>query len=145
MKQKILFVCIHNSARSQMAEAFINHLCGDEFEAESAGLEPGKLNPFVVQAMAEAGINISRNATKSVFDMHKQGRIYRYVVTVCDEASAEKCPIFPGIAERLHWGFSDPSAEKGSDAAKLEKARAVRDQINARVEQWCEEFCTAPA
>lgn len=144
MKQKILFVCIHNSARSQMAEAFVNQLCGGHFEADSAGLEPGKLNPFVVQAMAEIGVDISKNATKSVFDIFKQGRMFRYVVTVCDEASAERCPVFPGIAERLHWSFADPSAEKGSDAAKLEKARHIRDQIKARVEDWCGQFCTEP-
>ena len=93
---KVLFICVHNSARSQMAEAFLNKYGGDKFIAESAGLEPGKLNPIVVDAMKEVGIDISANQTKGVFDFFKQGRRYHYVVTVCDEANAERCPIFPG-------------------------------------------------
>ena len=97
MKKRVLFICIHNSARSQMAEAFLNEHCGDEFEAESAGLEPGKLNPFAVQAMAEAGIDISGRPTRSVFDVFRSGKIFAYVVTVCDEASAERClALLPG-------------------------------------------------
>src|SRR3954451_7341519 len=97
MKKNVLFICIHNSARSQMAEAFLNHVCGAQFEAHSAGLEPGKLNPVVVEAMEEIGIDISGNATKAVFDTVKSGQTFAYVVTVCDETSAERCPIFPGI------------------------------------------------
>src|SRR5574344_130132 len=95
-KIKVLFVCIHNSARSQMAETFLNQLGGDKFEAESAGLEPGNLNPIVVDAMKEIGIDISNNKTNSVFDFYKSGKRYHFVFTVCDEASGEKCPIFPG-------------------------------------------------
>src|SRR3974377_1305833 len=97
MKKKVLFVCIHNSARSQMAEAFLNQICRETFEAQSAGLEPGKLNPVVVEAMKEVGIDISANRTKEVFDMVKGGKTFSYVITVCDEASAERCPIFPGV------------------------------------------------
>src|ERR1700739_2457803 len=108
MKAKVLFVCIHNSARSQMAETFLNQICGDHFEASSAGLEPGKLNPVVVEAMQEIGIDISGNQTKSVFDTIKSGKMFQYVITVCDETSAERCPIFPGITKRLHWGFPAP-------------------------------------
>ena len=139
MKMKILFVCIHNSARSQMAEAFVNRYCGDRFEAESAGLEPGTLNPLVVEAMAEDGIDIAGKATKSVWDIFKAGKTYGYVVTVCDEASAEKCPIFPGNAMRLHWGFPDPSQFTGTKDEKLARVREVRDAIAARVAEWCEE------
>ena len=139
MKTKILFVCIHNSARSQMAEAFVNRYCGDQFEAESAGLEPGTLNPLVVEAMAEEGIDISGNATKSVWDIFKSGKTYGYVATVCDEASAERCPIFPGNAIRMHWGFHDPSAFTGTHAEKLVKVREVRDAIVRKVAGWCEE------
>src|ERR1700720_1397799 len=127
MKKKALFVCIHNSARSQMAEAFLNQICGEEFEAHSAGLEPGKLNPLVVEAMAEAGIDISKNPTKAVFDMFKSGQLFGYVITVCDEASAERCPIFPGVTKRLHWSFPDPSSFQGTDDERLEQTRAVRD------------------
>src|SRR5215831_8713924 len=104
-KKNVLFVCIHNSARSQMAEAFLNQICGSQFEGHSAGLEPGKLNPIVVEAMREVGIDISGNQTKSVSDMLNSGKEFAYVVTVCDETSAERCPIFPGGTISLHWGF----------------------------------------
>ena len=143
MKAKILFVCIHNSARSQMAEAFVNRYYGNRFEAESAGLEPGKLNPLVVEAMAEDGIDISQNPTKSVADILKSGRTYGYVVTVCDEASAERCPIFPGDTIRLHWGFPDPSQFTGLHVEKLEQVRQVRNAIAAKVANWCEEMSGA--
>ncbi len=136
MKQRVLFVCIHNSARSQMAEAFMNKTLGDRFEAESAGIEPGLLNPFVVQAMSELGVDISRNKTKSVFDLLNAGRSYDYVVTVCDPAAAEKCPVFPGVARRLHWGFPDPSAATGSADEKLQKAREIRDIIQSQIHDW---------
>ena len=139
--KNVLFVCIHNSARSQMAEAFLKQTCGDEFMAQSAGLEPGKLNPLVVQAMREVGIDISGNKTKAVFEIIKSGKPFAYVITVCDEASAERCPIFPGITQRLHWGFADPSSFQGTFEERLEKTREVRDAIKARVEQWCTEVC----
>jgi len=142
MKQKVLFVCIHNSARSQMAEAWLNSLYGDRFEATSAGLEPGVLNPYAVRVMAEAGIDIADATTKSVFDLYRAGRLYNYVVTVCDQEAAERCPIFPGAAERLHWSFADPSKATGSDIEKLVQVRAVRDQIRAQIEEWA---VTVPA
>jgi arsenate reductase len=133
-KIKVLFVCIHNSARSQMADAFLNNLGGDKFQAESAGLEPGNLNPLVVEVMKEIGIDISKNKTNSVFDFYKKGNFYNYVVTVCDEASGEKCPIFPGITKKLHWGFTDPSGLKGNN--KLELTRKIRDEIKAKIEEF---------
>ena len=145
MKENVLFICIHNSARSQMAEAFLNHICGDHFEAHSAGLEPGKLNPIVVEAMREVGIDISRNQTKSVSDMSKSGKSFAYVVTVCDETSAERCPIFPGSTTRLHWSFPDPSALQGDHDHKLARTREIRDAIKAKVEQWCAEVCLPPS
>ncbi len=141
MKQRVLFVCIHNSARSQMAEAFLNQLCGDEFEACSAGLEPGRLNPIVVEAMQEIGIDISRNQTKAVSDMVNSGKTFACVITVCDETSAERCPVFPGMTKRLHWGFPDPSGLQGTHKEKLEKTREIRDTIKRRVEEWCREVC----
>ena len=143
MKKKVLFICIHNSARSQMAEAFLNDICGDHFEAQSAGLEPGKLNPIVVEAMKEIGLDISRNQTKSVHSMLKSRQTFDYVITVCDETSAERCPIFPGATARLHWGFPDPSALQGTRDEKLACARQIRDTIKAKVEQWCAEVCPA--
>src|SRR6184192_2298244 len=122
-KKRVLFICIHNSARSQMAEAFLNEICGEQFEAQSAGLEPGKLNPIVVEAMREIGIDISSKKTKAVFDVFRSGQTFAYVITVCDEASAERCPIFPGVTTRLHWSFPDPSAIRGSHDEKLARTR----------------------
>ena len=137
MKKRILFVCIHNSARSQMAEAFVNRVCGDRFEAQSAGIDPGKLNPFVVEAMKEIGFDLSGNKTKSCDEMLCRGLKFDYVVTVCDEASAERCPVFPGSGQRLLWGFPDPSGFQGSPEEKLAFTRKVRDQIKAKIEAWC--------
>lgn len=145
MKKKVLFVCIHNSARSQMAEAFLNDICGEEFEAHSAGLEPGKLNPVVVEAMKEIGIDISGKPTKAVFDMFKSGKTFTYVITVCDETSAERCPIFPGMTKRLHWSFPDPSAFQGTPEQKLERTREIRDMVKLKVQRWCAEVCGAKA
>jgi arsenate reductase len=141
MKKNVLFVCVHNSARSQMAEAFVNQICPDEFQAYSAGFEPGKLNPVVVEVMREVGIDISRNATKSVLDMFKSSKMFAYVITVCDEASAERCPIFPGVTTRLQWTFPDPSAFRGTHAEVLDQTRKVRDAIKSRISQWCSERC----
>jgi len=138
-KKSVLFICVHNSARSQMAEAFLKKYAGDRFDVESAGLEPGKLNPIVVEAMKEVGIDISQNKTKSVFDFYKQGKQYDYVITVCDESQSGACPMFPGQGERLHWGFADPSGFQGTWEEKLEKTRQVRDQIRQKIEQWVEQ------
>lgn len=136
--KKILFVCIHNSARSVMAEAFINQLCGDGFQAQSAGIEPGKLNPIVAQAMAEIGVDVSGHQPRSVADVLRSGQSFDTVITVCDETSAERCPIFPGGGERLHWSFPDPSALQGTPEEKLAGTRAIRDTIKPHIER---EFC----
>jgi len=141
MKKRVLFICVHNSARSQMAEAWLNHVCGEYFEAQSAGLEPGMLNPLAVQVMAEAGIDISKKKTQAVFDVFVSGQLFAYVIMVCDKASAEKCPIFPGPATRMHWSFPDPSEVHGSETAKLERVRLIRDEIRAKIEHWCDEVC----
>jgi arsenate reductase len=138
-KKRVLFLCIHNSARSQMAAAFLARAAGDRFDVQSAGLEPGKLNPLVVTAMRDAGIDISRNGTQSVFDLYDSGQRFDYVISVCDAASAERCPIFPGVATRLNWSFADPSAFTGTDAERLAKTVAVRDEIRERVRVWVEE------
>lgn len=143
MKTKVLFVCIHNSARSQMAEAFVNRMCKGRYEAHSAGLEPGKLNPVVVEVMREKGIDISGNNTKSVFELFKAGQVFSYVITVCDEASAERCPVFPGITDRLHWSFPDPSAIEGTREEKLARTREIRDLIERQVASWCNQACPA--
>jgi arsenate reductase len=139
-KTKVLFVCIHNSARSQMAEALLKKIGRDDFEVESAGLEPGHLNPLAIAAMKNIGIDISKNKTKRVFDFFKQGRIFHYVITVCDETSAERCPIFPGITKRIHWSFEDPSTFQGSFAEKVEKTIEVRNQIESKIEEFLKEL-----
>jgi arsenate reductase (thioredoxin) len=138
-KEKVLFMCIHNSGRSQIAEAFLNKLGGNKFEVESAGLEPGNLNPLVVEAMQEVGIDISKNLTKDVFHFLIQRKQFQYVITVCDEASGEKCPFFPGIMTKLHWSFEDPSSFQGTYDEKMEKLRLVRDAIKKKVEEFIAE------
>jgi len=135
-KTRVLFVCIHNSARSQMAEAFLNHLAQDRFLAESAGLEPGTLNPVVVQAMREIGVDISGNKTKRVADFLRQMKSFHYVITVCDEASAERCPTFSGNSRKLHWSFKDPAQFTGTMEKRLKHVREVRDAIRAKIELW---------
>lgn len=124
-----------------MAEAWLNHICGDAFAAESAGLEPGTLNLLVVEAMQEVGIDISKKKTRAVADVLKSGKLFSHVVTVCDETSAERCPIFPGATQRLHWGFPDPSTLTGSHDEKMANVRRIRDVIRARIEVWCKEAC----
>jgi arsenate reductase (thioredoxin) len=133
IKHKVLFVCIHNSARSQMAEAFLNKHGAGSFEAESAGIEPGKLNLNVVEVMQEVGIDLSEKGTKGVFDMFRQGKLYNAVITVCDTASAERCPIFPGRVKRVAWSFEDPSTLKGSAGEMLQHTREIRDEIEKKV------------
>lgn len=145
MKPKVLFICVHNSARSQMAEAWLNDLCGDFFEAQSAGLEPGTLNPLAVEVMREAGIDISRKQTQAVFDVFTSGQLFAYVITVCDESNAEKCPIFPGPTKRLHWSFADPSQVTGTKEEKLARMREIRDEIRDKIDNWCAEVCLAEA
>lgn len=135
-KKKVLFVCVHNSARSQMAEAFVNHYGGDRFEAESAGLTAGEMNPLVIEVMKEEGLDLSTNKTKSVFGKFKNGELFSYVVTVCDKEAAEQCPLFPGVMERLHWSFKDPSAVKGSLDEKMDQVRVIRDRIKQAVLDW---------
>ena len=136
-RRKVLFVCVHNSARSQMAEALLNSIAPDRFIAESAGLTPGKLNPFAVEAMKETGIDISGNSVDSVFDFFKAGKVFSYIITVCDAEAAERCPLFPGVeVRRVHWAFPDPSAAEGGQDEKLQAAREVRDMIRAQLDEW---------
>ena len=145
MKKKVLFNCVHNSARSQMAAALLNKRCGDFFEAESAGLEPGKLNSLAIDVLREVGIDISQNKTRAVFDVFKAGELFAYVITVCDESEAKNCPIFPGVTTRLHWSFHDPSKFSGSHEEKLTQTREVLDEIDDRIQEFCEEYCALPA
>lgn len=131
--KRVLFVCTHNSARSQMAEGLLRHYAGDRFDAFSAGTEPGFLPPLAVRAMAEIGIDISEQRSKSVDGF--LGQRFHFVVTVCDQAK-ETCPVFPGAASQLHWSFADPAAVQASEEERLETFRRVRDQIAARVRDF---------
>ena len=132
----VLFLCTRNSARSQMAEAFLNNLCGDKFKAESAGISATKINPFVARVMAEIGIPLTGHRSKSVTEF--QGRPFNYVVTVCD-LTREECPFFPGEIE-LNKSFPDPSSFTGTEEEILTKVRAVRDEIKEWIDKtFCKE------
>jgi len=130
---RVLFICTHNSARSQMAEGFLNRLGAGRFEARSAGTEPGTLHPLAVQVIAEQGIDISGQRAKGL-DVFLLER-FDYVITVCDDAN-EACPVFPNARSRLHWSFPDPSRVEGTREERLSVFRAIRDAIRARVEQF---------
>ena len=134
-KQKILFLCTGNSARSQMAEAFVRKYADDRFEAHSAGLEPKGLNPLTVKVMDEIGIDISGQTSKGM-DIYWGKTDLQYVVTVCDNAN-ENCPtVWPGVHQKLHWSFEDPAAVAGSDEEKMVKFREVRDFIDKTIKDW---------
>lgn len=135
MKEKVLFICVHNSARSQMAEEYLRKFAADRFKTESAGLEPGTINPLVAEVLKEDGIDISQKSTNSVFEFYKEGRRYHYVITVCSKEAEERCPVFPGVGpiQRLHWPFDDPSRVTGTQEEKLRKVREIRDQIKKKI------------
>lgn len=132
-KQRVLFLCTHNSARSQMAEGFLRSLAGDRFDVASAGTEATHVHPLARRAMAEAGIDISGHTSKIVDELVNQP--WDYVITVCDAAN-ESCPVFPKKSSRLHWSFEDPSRATGGDEQRLEVFRHVRDQIRRRIADW---------
>ncbi|MBC7358239.1 MAG: arsenate reductase ArsC [Desulfacinum sp.] len=134
--KKVLFICVHNSGRSVMAQAFANALGRDRVEAESAGLKPRPVLPTVVQAMREEGLDVSGHRPQSVFELYRQGRRYDVVITVCDDADEASCPIFPGIAVRGHWPFPDPSRASGSPDQQLAYVRTIRDAIKHKVLNW---------
>lgn len=135
--KSVLFVCIHNAARSQMAEAFTRQYGGHKYQAFSAGIEPGQLNPLVVAAMAEVGIDISGQPCRTVAQHLQEQGEPDIVITVCDQASAERCPGFGLGVERLHWAFEDPSSLTGDVQDKLHNTRRIRDQIKQCIECWC--------
>ena len=132
-KIRVLFVCVYNSFRSQIAETFLNTEYGDMFVAESAGLMTKEINPLAIHVMSEINLDISKNSSDSVFDFYKQGRLYHHVITVCLREAEEKCPVFPGVQQRLNWDLPDPEEFVGTPEEKLEKARQLRDTIRNRV------------
>jgi arsenate reductase len=129
---KVLFLCTHNSARSQMAEGLLRHLAGDRFEVHSAGTEATLVRPEAIAAMAELGVDISEQESKTLERYLKES--FEYVITVCDAAN-EACPVFPGARRRLHWSFEDPSRATGAERERLKKFRSVRDEIRERIEK----------
>ncbi len=133
---RVLAVCIHNSARSQMTEEFIRQAAGNRLEVLSAGIEPGSVNPTVVELLKEDGIDISAKQTRSVFDLHEAGERFDYVIAVCDKEAAERCPIFPAEKERLHWPFPDPSKADGTLEEKLAYVRPIRDEIKEKAREF---------
>lgn len=138
-KTRVLFVCVQNSARSQIAESFLNKLAGDRFEAHSAGLEAGHLNPLAIEAMSEVGIDISQNKTKKVFDLFRKGELFSYVIAVCDKTTAQKCPVFPGLkTETIVWSLEDPAAFSGTHEEKLTRMRRLRDGIKNKIVEFIE-------
>jgi len=138
-KIRVLFLCVHNSARSQMAEAYLNEIGKGSFEAESAGFEPGSLNPLAVEVMKEDGIDISGNKIDSVYTFFSEKRFYGYIITVCDESKAQKCPIFPGVPVRYHWDIEDPAIFEGTYEEKLAKTRTVRGKIKGMIKDFIDE------
>lgn len=144
MKESLLVVCVHNSARSQMAEEFFRLYGSDIFDVESAGIEPGTLNPLVVKALALDGIDISSKATKSAFDLHAAGRSFDLVITVCDSEASERCPVYPGTKKRLHWPFSDPSSFSGNERQRLAETIRVKEEIQHRVKAFVDMYRKNP-
>ena len=133
MKTKVLFVCSANTTRSQIAEALLKKYGGDDFEVNSAGINPGVLNPLAVEVLKEdENMDISSYSTNKVLDYYKEGRHYHYVITVCDEASKEPCPIFPSLVGVLHWNITSP-ASNGSDEEKKAKIRASKEEIKVNI------------
>lgn len=126
-----------------MAAALLNNVCGEFFEAESAGLEPGTLNPLAVEALQEIGIDISGKKTQSVFDVFKSGQLFAYVISVCSESESQGCPIFPGVTQRLHWPLDDPSQFTGTHGEKIAKTRQLLEQIRGKIDEFCHEHCEA--
>ena len=134
-RSRVLFLCTHNSARSQMAEGLLRAMAGDRYEAGSAGTEKTSVHPLAIQVMAEVGIDISAHSSKRYEDVAAKG--WDYVITVCDDAN-ERCPIVAGLVKRLHWSFEDPSRATGNEAQRLVVFRRVRDQIRVRLTAWLE-------
>jgi arsenate reductase len=139
-KIRVLFICVHNSGRSQMAQAFLNHMAGDRFQSEGAGFRPTRISPLVVEAMEEIGLDLSKNETRSVFKLYQDGNLYDYVITVCEESTENKCPLFPGVTRRLNWPFDNPETFEGSHGEKLTQVKRVRDEIKSRLASWLTEM-----
>ena len=139
---RVLFICRHNSARSQMAEAYLRQLGGDEFEVESAGIEPGELNSYIIEIMKEDGIDISNHTTNDVFKFFQEERRYDMIISVCSPEVDKQCPIFPGKALRMNWPFADPAQFEGDREEVLAFIRPIRDEIKHKIESLIADYRT---
>jgi len=137
---RVLFVCEHNSARSQMAEVFLKNLGGNAFEVESGGIEAGIINPLVIEVMQERGYDLQEKTTQTTLNLLKQDKSYDIIITVCSKKASEQCPIFPGRALRMNWPFDDPSKIEGDKDAKLIAIRRIRDQIEGKIKEFIQEY-----
>jgi arsenate reductase len=137
--EKVLFICIHNSARSQMAEAYLNDWGAGRFQAESAGLKPTEIHPLTIKVMAEEGYDLEGKKANSVFDLFQQGRLYSQVITVCEESVEQDCPVFPGVAYRAHWPFPDPAKPVGGPEEQLLRFRTIREQVKEQIKRFLNE------
>jgi len=142
---KVLFVCVHNAARSRMAEALLRNFDSALFDVTSAGFEPQEVNPLAVEALAAVDLKLPTTAAQpSVFELFKAGRHFHFVIGVCDEEHGQKCPLFPGITQRLYWSFPDPSTFTGSHEEKLARVAELRDAIRTRIEAWVKSLPSEP-
>jgi len=140
---KVLFVCVHNAARSRIAEALLRKLGGSRFDATSAGFEPHEANPLAVEALARIGLSLPFTGVQpSVFELFKAGRPFDYVIGVCDEEQGQRCPVFAGMTQRLYWSFPDPATFSGTHAEQLDRVIEVRDAIEARLQAWIQTLPT---
>jgi arsenate reductase len=139
-KIKVLFICVRNSGRSQIAEAYLKKIGGEKFEAESAGYKPEPINDMVLKVMEEDGFDLSSTKPQSAWDCFKDGKLYQYVITVCDRAHEEECPLFPKPFVQLHWPYPDPESFTGSEEEKMGQTRQLRDAIKERIEKFVEDI-----
>ncbi len=140
MQNHVLFICSHNSARSQIAEELMRRSYGDTVRSESAGLKEGTINPLAIEVLKEWDIDISGKETQDAWELYRNGRLFSHVITVCDDSNGEHCPVFPGGVVRLHWSLHDPATFEGTWEEKLERTRQVRDEIQIRIDEWYEEY-----
>lgn len=137
---RVLFICNHNSVRSQMAEAFLNKLGNGFFYAESAGLVPTEVHPATIMVMKEIGYDISKQTTNSVFGYYREGKEYEIVVKMCDKKEGDSCPVFNKTEKELYWSLDDPAKIEGTDEEKLNKLRKIRNELKIKVELLVEEY-----
>jgi arsenate reductase len=139
-KRRVLFISPVNDSRSQMAEALLNSLAGDEYEAWSAGFQPGELSPVTVQVMREIGVDICTQRTKKLFELYRSGMVFNHIVTLCDVSVGEKSPIYPNHRYYIEWSTPDPDAFEGPEEERTRRLRQCRDRLQRRIEEWLHEL-----